>query len=86
MNYPWKTFLVKIKRYYDIIFNIRDIEVVREDYFSKKWISKEEMHRLIEHEEKSFIQVYSELQTQYQDLLQFFNTYSLRNIQETYKK
>jgi hypothetical protein len=86
MKFLWKTYLVKIKRYYNIIFNTRDIEIIRSDYFDKKWISKEEMHRLIEHEEKSFIRVYGELQTQYQDLLQFFNTYSPRNIQETYKK
>ena len=79
MNFPLKTFLVKLKRIYDILFNTRDVEEIRQDYFNNKWISKEELIRLLEYEETQFIKTYSELQNQYNDLLKYFNMNSLSN-------
>lgn len=79
MNFPLKNFLVKLKRIYDILFNTRDVEEIRQDYFSNKWISKEELIRLLEYEETQFIKTYSELQNQYNDLLKYFNMNSLSN-------
>lgn len=79
MNFPLKNFLVKLKRIYDILFNTRDVEEIRQDYFNNKWISKEELIRLLEYEETQFIKTYSELQNQYNDLLKYFNMNSLSN-------
>lgn len=79
MNFPLKNFLIKSKRIYDILFNTRDIEKIRQDYFNNAWISKEELTRLLEYEETQFIKSYSELQNQYNDLLKYFNMNSLSN-------
>lgn len=75
----WKIFSVKIKRLYDIIFNTRNIEDVRTDFFSHKWISKEELVRLIEHEEAEFVKSYTALNDNYIDLLKSFNMNALSN-------
>ena len=79
MNFPLKNFLVKLKRIYHILFNTRDIEQIRLDYFNNKWISKEELIRLLEYEESQFVKTYSELQNQYNDVLKYFNMNSLSN-------
>jgi hypothetical protein len=79
MNFHWKKFLVKIKRLYNIIFNRRNIEEIRNDYFNNRWISKEELIILLEYEEKQFIENYTRLQNQYNDLLSSFNMNSLSN-------
>jgi hypothetical protein len=79
MNIPWKTFLDNAKRIYDILFNIRDIEVIRSDYFSKKWISKNELIRLLDYEEKQFVIAYTQLQKEHVDMLSSFNMNSLSN-------
>ena len=89
----WTNFSSKAARIYDIIFNTRDIEQVRIDYFEHKWISKEELARLLEHEEQQFVAAYGMLQAQYNDLLSSFSmnamsNYSLleRKMQGTLKK
>lgn len=79
MNFQWKTFLVNLKRIYNIIFNDRDIEQIRKDYFDNLWISKSELYRLLEYEENQFINNYSQLQNQYNDMLKYFNMNSLSN-------
>ena len=79
MKFRWKTFLDKTKRFYNIIFNERDIEQIREDYFNNLWISKEELSRLLEYEEKQFVENYSNLQKDYNDMLSYFNMNSLAN-------
>lgn len=79
MNFQWKTFLIKAKRIYNIIFNDRDVEQIRKDYFDNLWISKNELYRLLEYEESEFINNYSRLQNQYNDMLKYFNMNSLSN-------
>lgn len=74
-----KIFFLTLKRLYSIIFNTRDIEKIREDYFNNLWISKEELGRLLEYEESQFVKAYSELQSQYNDVLRYFNMNSLSN-------
>lgn len=93
MKFRWKTFLDKTKRFYNIVFNKRDIENIREDYFNGLWISKEELIRLLDYEEKQFIENYSNLKKDYNDMLSYFNmnslaSYSLleRKYQGTLKK
>jgi hypothetical protein len=79
MKSHWKNFSVKIKRLYNIFFNTRDIEIIRQDYFSGKWISKEEVLRLLESEERQFIKSYNEVKSQYDDVLRYFNMNALSN-------
>lgn len=74
-----KNILTKCSRIYNIIFNDRDIENIRKDYFDNKWISKSELIRLLEYEESQFIKTYSDLQQQYNDVLKYFNMNSLSN-------
>jgi hypothetical protein len=71
--------LDKTKRFYNIIFNQRAIEEIRKDYFGGLWISKEELIRLLEYEEKQFIQNYSNLQKEHNDMLSYFNMNALSN-------
>ena len=75
----WKTFLPEFRRRYQVIFETRDIERVRDDYFSDRWISKEELDRLLRYEEAQFVQAYGELQANYRDVLSYFNMNSLSN-------
>jgi len=79
MKSRWKTFLDKTKRLYYIIFDKREIEEIRKDYFEERWISKEELVRLLEYEEKQFIENYSTLQKEYNDMLSYFNMNALSN-------
>lgn len=78
-NSLWKIFLDETKRRYNIIFEERDIQNIRNDYLDYKWISKEELHRLKEWETSQFIMMYNELKGQYQDLLSNFNMNALSN-------
>lgn len=64
-----------------IIFETREISLIREDYFNHKWISKEELIRLLESEETEFIKTYNALYKDYHDLLSYFNMNSLANYQ-----
>jgi len=66
-------------RRYHIIFDTRDIQEIRQDYFEKKWLSKEELYRFIEHEEQDFVKEYTYLQQQHLDLLNGFNLNALAN-------
>lgn len=79
MKSRWKTFLDKTKRFYHIIFDERDIEEIRKDYFEERWISKEELIRLFEYEEQQFIEHYKNLQKDYNDMLSYFNMNALSN-------
>lgn len=79
MKSDWKTFLHESRRRYQVIFETRDIERVREDYFSDRWISKEELDRLLRYEESQFVKAYGELQANYQDVLKYFNMNALSN-------
>lgn len=75
----WTNYLAEIKRKYYIIFETRNIEEVRKDYFSGKWISKNELERLVEYEESQFIKEYEKLKNDYNDLLKSFNMNALSN-------
>lgn len=79
MNFHWQNFLAESKRIFSIYFDDRDIEKVRLDYFSHKWISREELIRLIDYEEQQFIEQYSKIQKDYHDLLSSFNMNALSN-------
>lgn len=47
-----KHFFKKLKRIYEIYFENRDIEIIREDFYSGKFVSKEEMRILFASELK----------------------------------
>ena len=79
MNFHWQNFLAESKRIFSIYFDDRDIEKIRLDYFSHKWISREELIRLIDYEEQQFIEQYSKIQKDYHDLLSSFNLNALSN-------
>lgn len=69
------------KRRYAIIFETREIEEIRKDYFSGKWISKAELEILLNYEESQFIEEYNRLKKDYNDLLTSFNMNALSNYQ-----
>ena len=73
LNSGWKTFLAESIRRYNIIFETRDIEIIRKDYFKFKWISKEELIRLLNYEEEQFIIQYDILKKDKIDLMNGFN-------------
>jgi hypothetical protein len=50
MKQHLKNFLVEFKRRWSIIFETRELEIIRQDFYDKKWISKEETVRLMEYE------------------------------------
>lgn len=41
-----QNYLVELRRRFNIIFETRDLETIRSDFYTQKWISKEEMRRL----------------------------------------
>jgi hypothetical protein len=41
-----QNYLVEFRRRFNIIFESRDLEIIRSDFYTQKWISKEEMRRL----------------------------------------
>lgn len=77
----WTTFLVELRRRYNIIFEDRDIMIIREDYLNNKWISKQELIILKNWETQEFIREYDALRSQYKDLLSGFNMNALSNYQ-----
>lgn len=72
---------VESKRRWEIIFETRSIENIREDYLNYKWISKEELIRLKEWETEQFILEYTTLKNQYVDVLNYFNLNTLSHYQ-----
>lgn len=45
-----RIFFLELKRRYIIIFETRDLETIRKDYYDRQWISKEELGRLFVYE------------------------------------
>lgn len=60
-------------RRYNIIFNTRNIEDISGDYYSDKWISKEELHRLFVHEKEYLMKQYARAKDEYVLLFDNFN-------------
>jgi hypothetical protein len=79
LSIRWTTFSVEFKRRWNIIFEERSIEDIRNDYLRGLWISKEELMRLKEWETQEFIKEYQLLRGQYLDLLSGFNMNALSN-------
>jgi hypothetical protein len=50
MKIRLKNFLAELRRRYIIIFETRDLETIRKDYYDRQWISKEELGRLFVYE------------------------------------
>lgn len=46
MKTQLQNYLVELRRRFNIIFETRDLEIIRSDFYTQKWISKEEMRRL----------------------------------------
>lgn len=79
MKSRWTIFLAECVRIYHIIFETRDIEIIRKDFYAHKWISKSELLILKEYEIREFIKEYEQLRNQYKDLLGGFNLNALSN-------
>lgn len=75
----WMIFLAELKRKFNVIFEHRSIEDIRNDYLLRLWISKSELTRLKEWETHEFIREYKQLSDQYNDLLSGFNMNALSN-------
>jgi hypothetical protein len=86
MKIQWKIYLVKLKRIYSSIFEQRDIEVIRQDYYNGQWISKAELHRLFEQEKEELAKIAVTAQKDYSDLLSGFNLNAMRNYEMLEKK
>ena len=79
LNSLWTNFSVEFRRRWNIVFEERPIDVIRQDYLTGAWISKEELIRLKEWETQEFIKEYELLRSQYIDLLSGFNMNALSN-------
>ena len=86
MKTQWKIYLVKLKRIYSSIFEQRDIEVIRRDYYNELWISKTELHRLFEQEKEELAKMAVAAQKDYSDLVAGFNLNAMRNYEMLEKK
>jgi hypothetical protein len=79
LNSLWTTSLVEVRRRWNVVFEERSMEDIRNDYLKGLWISKEELIRLKEWETQEFIKEYELLRSQYVDLLSGFNMNALSN-------
>jgi len=75
----WKNCLIELKRIYNILFEIRDIQTVRSDFFDKKWISKSELERLFLYETEELAKMVIREQENYNFLLEGFNLSAEKN-------
>ncbi len=56
MKVHLKNYLPKIKRIYHIIFENRELETIRSDFYNDLWISKKELQRLFQYEIDQLVQ------------------------------
>lgn len=73
MKLLWKTYFAKVKRIYEIFFEHRDLEIIRKDYYSDQWISKNEMHKLMVYEITQLMQLLHREREDRQQLMSHFN-------------
>jgi len=86
MKLPLKTFLTRIKRIYDIIFNDRPPNIIQDDYHSNKWISKRELYILLEYEKSQLLMAYKEKEKDMNDLLEGYNLNAFSNYEALERK
>lgn len=86
MKHLWKTSLDKIQlikqeciRIYNIIFEFREIDIIRSDYLTHKWISKKEIELLFNTDINLLGEKYLASLQDYNDLLEGFNLNAMRN-------
>lgn len=68
--------LLEIKRLYQIIFEERPIDTIRNDFYEHKWISKSELSIIVESlefEKLQLLNIVNKSQQEYKDLLGSFN-------------
>lgn len=72
--------MVEIKRKWNSLFEPREISKIRDDFYNKKWISKEEMLLLLEKtefEKIELIRIIEQTRSDYDRLLSSFNLNAL---------
>jgi hypothetical protein len=82
MHTHWKTFLNEMKRIYNIIFENRPIDDIRNDFYSNKWISKHEKIILLEDEKEFLMQQALRYKNDYDLLMNNFNLMTQRDYSE----
>lgn len=78
MRIRLKNFFLELKRRYNIIFETRDLETIRKDYYTEKWISKEELGRLFVSEMTEVTQWALREQADKNAILENFNLATMR--------
>ncbi len=86
MNIPWKIYLAKFKRTYSSIFEERNIDIIRQDYYNNLWISKAELSKLFKYETAELANTAINAQNEYKDLLSGFNLNAMQNYEILEKK
>jgi hypothetical protein len=79
MKKKWENYISKIKRIYNIIFETRDLEEIRADYYAAKWISKEELRRLMKYEIEQLTNLLIAEKDSSKILFENFNLATMRN-------
>lgn len=82
MKKIWKTYLLEIKRRYQIIFKFRDINSISTDYYNNKWISKSELKTLFLYEKQQLMIAVNLANDNYNRLFEGFNIGVIKNYQE----
>ena len=82
MKKIWKTYLLEIKRRYQIIFKFRDITAISTDYYNNKWISKAELKTLFLYEKQQLMIAVNLANDNYNKLFEGFNIGVIKNYQE----
>ena len=86
MKPQWKTYFSKAKRIYEIFFEHRDLELIRKDYYSGLWISKDELKKLMVYEISQLTILYKKEQEDRQQLMAHFNLATMRSYYEAEEK
>ncbi len=78
MKNKTQAFFLELKRRYNIIFETRDLETIRKDFYAEKWISKEELGRLFVSEMEQITQWALREQADKNAILENFNLATMR--------
>lgn len=86
MKKKWENYISRMKRIYNIIFETRELEEIRVDYYAARWISKEELKRLMKYEIDQLTDILIKEKENSKILFENFNLATMRNSYEVEEK
>ncbi len=74
MKQQLKNFSHNLRRWYRIIFEHRDLNEIRDDYYAGRWISKSELDKIHRADAIEFLKILEKERADRQELINRFNS------------